>query len=107
MKCHNQSIELWTVIEVEERDITDDLVSNVGSAGSELQSVRRRGKRVTLRLIFFFNVYLFLNTLSGMIYVDTLIDVLLRFSSRKSGGIIHDKIEISSFSVIILDVQSQ
>lgn len=53
MKCHNQSIELWTVIEVEEGDITDDLVSNVGSAGSELQSVRRRGKRVTLRLIFF------------------------------------------------------
>lgn len=42
-----------------------------------------------------------------MIYVVTLIDVLLRFSSRKSGGIIHDKIEISLFSIITLDVQSQ
>lgn len=55
-----------------------------------------------------FNVcLLFLSTLSGMIYVATLIDVLLRFGCRKSGGVIHDKTEISSFHLIILDVQSR
>lgn len=42
-----------------------------------------------------------------MIYVATLIDVLLRFGCRKSGGVIHDKTEISSFHLIILDVQSR
>lgn len=42
-----------------------------------------------------------------MIYVATLIDVLLRFGCRKSGGVIHDKTEISSFHLIILDAQSR
>lgn len=42
-----------------------------------------------------------------MIYVDTLMDVLLRYSSIKSGDITHDKTEISLFSIITLDAQSQ
>lgn len=42
-----------------------------------------------------------------MIYVDTLMALLLRFSSIKSGDIIHDKTEMSLFSIIKLDVQSQ
>lgn len=43
-----------------------------------------------------------------MIYVDTLIDVFSsEFGFRKSGGIIHNKIEISLFSIITLDVQLQ
>lgn len=42
-----------------------------------------------------------------MIYVDTLIAVLLWFSSIKSGDIIHDKTEMSLFSIMELDMQSQ
>lgn len=76
-----------------------------GSAVAEMMSLHSQG--VGAFAFMLSNVFLFLNALSGMIYVATLIDVLLRFSSRKSGGIIHDKIEISLFNIITLDVQSQ
>lgn len=53
--------------EEEEEDKTNDLVSKCGCTGAELESVRSRDT-AWLR-IHDFSVYLFLNTLSGMIYL--------------------------------------
>jgi len=52
-------------MEVEEGDGTDDLMPKRGSSGAEPRSRRR----VTHLLSFY--VYLFLNALSGMNYVDS------------------------------------
>lgn len=60
---------------MEEKDITDDLVPSVGLpvlSGSQCTAKAP----CDLAFMIFLNVYLFLNTLSGMINVDTLIDAL-------------------------------
>lgn len=83
---------MWTVIEGERGDLTDEPMPNVGSLVLNFS-----------QCVHDLNVCLFLNAASNMINEDTLIGVLLRSSSRKSSGIIHDKIEMSSFSLIILE----
>lgn len=92
---------------MEEEDITDDLIPKVGLLVLNLSQRTAKVPCDSAFISHYFDVNLFLTTLSGMIYVDTLIDVLLRFSSRKSGGIFHDTIKISLFSIITVDVQSQ
>lgn len=79
--------------------------SKCGSAVAEFESQPSH----CVSVLMIFNVYLFLNTMSEMIYVDTFDRCFLssEFGIRKSGGIIHDKNEISLFSIITLDVQLQ
>ena len=98
-------MQWWTQIEVEDRDVTDDPVPNAGLwVPKSSQHAAKAPCDFALKILM---CICFFNTLSGMIYVDTLMGVLLRFCGVKSSDITHDKTEMSLFSSITLDVQSQ
>ncbi len=72
---------MWTLIEVEENDITDDLVPNVGPLMLSLSECTAKTPCDSAFMILM--CICFLNTLSGMIYVDTLIDVFVEIQLLK------------------------
>lgn len=98
-------MQSWTLIEVEDWDVTDDPVPNAGLWVPEWS--HHAAKALCDFALKILICICFFNTLSGMIYVDTLMGVLLRFCGVKSGDISHDKNEMSLFSSITLNVQSE
>lgn len=79
------SLLISKIMDTDRSALTDDLLPNVALLVLSLSQCSATALCYSAFVIFGVCVcaYLFLNTLSGMIYVAGLIDVLLIFSSRK------------------------